>query len=154
MNDAWKLRAMVYVPLAVFAALVLVPRFTTSGEGQVAHGERVETLTGYTSQGAHVRVDVIGRRVVAVFAYKVWPRCRHRPGRPLSLRFRSSGPYLLYSRRGSVTNIHELWRPGWSGHAYMHGTLSQDLRRLEGVFGYSVPLAFCASGPVRFSASR
>jgi hypothetical protein len=144
-SAAWKLRAVVYGMLAVVAALLLVPRFTSSGESRSGPVRTVETLEGYTVQHQWIRLTFIGGRLNSVASSAVLIRCGRR---------RANYYWRLTRAQADVDRQHgsaiEL-RQVPAGN-FVEATLSRDGHRIDGVIGYVNPA--CKSGPVRFSASR
>jgi hypothetical protein len=148
-NDAWKLRALVYGLLAVVAALVL---------GNLPSSRHLHTLNGSTAGGGQVRLELDGRHVRSLKVWHVPVGCTvgHILWTPVA-----DQSNVRIRETGSGFSVHELPdsrvnTPGLRQNAWMHGRMSSDAHRIEGDITYveSGARGKCGSGPIRFSASR
>jgi hypothetical protein len=154
---AWKLRAIVYGMLAVVAALVLWQ------SGALADGpKQPHVLEGWTDQGQTIQVVVLDGRVVDFDASHVGSRCG--AGRWWSVRWYPSSAQgnVSYRQDGTAFWLHERPAAGYGEslaarvNAYMHGTVAGHDEAVSGSLWYTAaPSGIpCASGTVRFSATR
>jgi hypothetical protein len=149
-NDAWKLRAIVYGMLLVVAALVLVPRLTASGEAQLP---KRETLWGYTAEHSDIVLGLSGRHIDKVLVHGIYATCVKRPGEYVGLRL-STGDATSYREDGGQITISSQSERG--ARVSIRATLRPDAHHIYGTITYAYMSngARCTSAAVAFSASR
>jgi hypothetical protein len=155
-SSAWKLRVAVYGLLLVVVSGVLTAVLTVS-----SHGHAIHTLSGRTSQGAEVAVNLDGRRLVSLNVQSIAARCGRRrvslwwaptlAQTNVGFRQTGSGFFTLHEWPQRGVNL-----PGTRQNAWMRARLSRDGRRIDGVISYHErgKRGRCASGPIRFGVSR
>jgi hypothetical protein len=150
------MRAVVYGLLAAVALLILTQRPAASGDLQT------DRYAGLTTQGAHLTIDLAGRRFQSLNAAGIWAWCQGRPRVGVTWAPVADQANVTYSRHGSEFTVHE-WPhpafphpPGARVNLYLRGNLNSDIHRIDGVITYVERGARgnCSSGPVRFGVSR
>jgi hypothetical protein len=148
-NAVWKMRAIVYGLLAGVAALVL---------GNRPPGQDLHALTGSTTRGGQVQIELDGRRVRSLTVGQVPVGCTVRYMRWMPAAGQSN---VRVRETGAGFSVHELPdsrvnAPGLRQNAWMHGRMSWDAHRIEGDITYFETGApgTCGSGPIPFSVSR
>jgi len=155
-SAAWKLRAPVYGALAAVAVLILTQRPSASGD------PGTDRYTGLTAQGAHLTIELAGRRFQSLRADGIWASCKGRPRVGVTWSPVAQQANVSYSEHGSEFSVHERPHPafphppGARVNLYLQGNLNSDVHRIDGVITYVETGARgnCSSGPVRFGVSR